>query len=50
MRDLIKTEIAKSDIEELKLHRERVAIEVMKLTKNRQTTDIVIERDGTHRP
>lgn len=35
MRGLIKTEIAKTRIEELKLNRERVAVEVMKLAKNR---------------
>jgi hypothetical protein len=75
---LIKTEIAKTGIEELKFNRERVAVEVMKLVRtatmnwsiwhgqgsvmqlrqvrdieyqllpgsDRQTTDIVIERDG----
>lgn len=35
VRGLIKTEIAKTGIEELKLHREHVAVEVMKLAKNR---------------
>jgi type I restriction enzyme R subunit len=35
VRGLIKTEIAKSAIEELKTNRERVAIEIMKLAKNR---------------
>lgn len=35
VRGLIKTEIAKTGIEELKLNRERVAVEVMKLAKNR---------------
>ena len=35
LRSLIKTEIAKTGIEELKLNRERVAVEVMKLAKNR---------------
>ena len=34
-RSLIKTEIARTGIEELKTHRERVAIEIMKLAKNR---------------
>ena len=33
MRGLIKTEIAKTGIEELKLNRERVAVEIMKLAK-----------------
>ena len=35
VRGLLKTEIAKTGIEELKLHRERVAIEMMRLAKNR---------------
>jgi type I restriction enzyme R subunit len=35
VRGLIKTEIAKTGIEELKLNRERVAVEIMKLAKNR---------------
>lgn len=35
VRGLIKTEITKAGIEELKLNRERVAIEIMKLAKNR---------------
>lgn len=35
VRGLIKIEIAKTGIEELKLHRERVAVEIMKLAKNR---------------
>jgi type I restriction enzyme, R subunit len=35
VRGLIKTEISKADIEELKENRERVAVEVMKLAKNR---------------
>jgi type I restriction enzyme, R subunit len=35
VRGLIKTEIAKTGIEELKRHRERVAVEIMKLAKNR---------------
>lgn len=33
VRGLIKTEIAKTGIEELKLNRERVAVEIMKLAK-----------------
>ncbi|GAK27508.1 type I restriction endonuclease subunit R [Serratia liquefaciens] len=35
VRGLIKTEIARTGIEELKLNRERVAVEIMKLAKNR---------------
>lgn len=35
VRGLLKTEIAKAGIEELKQHRERVAVEIMKLAKNR---------------
>ncbi len=35
LRGAIKTEIAKAGIEELKTHRERVTVEVMKLAKNR---------------
>ncbi len=35
VRGLIKTEIAKTGIEELKQNRERVAVEIMKLAKNR---------------
>lgn len=35
VRGLLKTEIAKADIEELKNNRERVAVEIMKLAKNR---------------
>ena len=35
VRGLIKTEIAKCGIEELKTNRERVAVEIMKLAKNR---------------
>lgn len=35
VRGLIKTEIAKCGIEELKANRERVAVEIMKLAKNR---------------
>lgn len=35
VRGLIKTEITKAGIDELKLNRERVAIEIMKLAKNR---------------
>jgi type I restriction enzyme R subunit len=35
VRGLIKTEITKAGIEELKRNRERVAVEIMKLAKNR---------------
>jgi type I restriction enzyme R subunit len=35
VRGLLKTEITKTDIEELKQNRERVAVEIMKLAKNR---------------
>ena len=35
VRGLLKTEIAKCSIEELKANRERVAVEIMKLAKNR---------------
>jgi type I restriction enzyme R subunit len=35
VRGLLKTEIAKCAIEELKANRERVAVEIMKLAKNR---------------
>jgi len=35
VRGLIKTEIAQTGIDELKKNRERVAVEVMKLAKNR---------------
>jgi type I restriction enzyme R subunit len=35
VRGLIKAEIAKCDIDELKANRERVAVEIMKLAKNR---------------
>ena len=35
LRGLIKTAIAKAGIEELKQNRERVAVEIMKLAKNR---------------
>ena len=35
VRGLLKTEIAKTDIAELKQNRERVAVEIMKLAKNR---------------
>ena len=38
VRSLIKTEITKTGIEKLKTHRERVALEIMKLAKNRHDT------------
>jgi type I restriction enzyme R subunit len=37
VRALIKTEIAKTSIEEMKQNRERVAVEIMKLAKNRHS-------------
>ncbi len=37
VRALIKTEIAKTSIEEIKQNRERVAVEIMKLAKNRHS-------------
>ena len=44
VRGLIKTEIAKTGIEELKLNRERVAVEVMKLAKNRHDELVKLAR------
>ena len=44
VRSLIKNEIAKSGIEELKLNRERVAVEIMKLAKNRHDSLINLAR------
>jgi type I restriction enzyme R subunit len=41
---LIKTEIAKTGIAELKLNRERVAVEVMKLAKNRHDELVSVAR------
>ena len=46
VRGLIKTEIAKTGIEELKLNRERVAVEVMKLAKNRHDELVNMARSG----
>jgi len=46
VRGLIKTEIAKTGIEELKLNRERVAVEVMKLAKNRHDELVNMTRSG----
>ncbi len=47
VRGLIKTEIAKTGIEELKLNRERVAVEVMKLAKNRHDELVNMARTGS---
>ena len=44
VRGAIKTEIAKTDIQELKTHRERVTVEVMKLAKNRHDALIASSR------
>ncbi|MDD2934796.1 MAG: HsdR family type I site-specific deoxyribonuclease [Methylotenera sp.] len=46
LRGLLKTEITKTGIDELKLNRERVSIEIMKLAKNRhdELTRILRER------
>ncbi|HHJ1798598.1 TPA: hypothetical protein ACQGVI_001884 [Pseudomonas aeruginosa] len=46
VRGLIKTEIAKRGIEELKLNRERVAVEIMKLAKNRHDELVKMARTG----
>jgi type I restriction enzyme R subunit len=46
VRGLLKTEIARSGIEDLKLNRERVAIEIMKLAKNRHDELINAARVG----
>ncbi len=46
VRGLIKTEIAKAGIEELKRNRERVAVEVMKLAKNRHEELVKMARMG----
>ena len=45
-RGMIKTEIAKTGIEELKLNRERVAVEIMKLAKNRHDELVNLARTG----
>ncbi|HEX7907558.1 MAG TPA: HsdR family type I site-specific deoxyribonuclease [Paraburkholderia sp.] len=45
-RGLLKTEIAKVGIEELKQNRERVAVEIMKLAKNRHDELIKVVRMG----
>ena len=44
LRGTIKTEIAKSGLEELQTHRERVTVEVMKLAKNRHDTLMAANR------
>jgi type I restriction enzyme, R subunit len=46
VRGLLKTEIARAGIDELKLNRERVAVEVMKLARNRHDELIRASRDG----
>jgi type I restriction enzyme R subunit len=46
VRGLIKTEIAKRGIEELKLNRERVAVEIMRLAKNRHDELVNMARTG----
>ncbi|UCV28617.1 type I restriction endonuclease subunit R [Ferribacterium limneticum] len=46
VRGMIKTEIAKTGIEELKLNRERVAVEIMKLAKNRHDELVNLTRTG----
>ena len=47
VRGLIKTEIGKAGIEELKINRERVAVEVMKLAKNRHDELLRPARSGS---
>jgi type I restriction enzyme R subunit len=46
VRGLLKTEIAKSGIDDLKLNRERVAVEIMRLAKNRHDELINPTRQG----
>lgn len=46
VRGQLKTEIAKAGIEELKLNRERVVVEIMKLAKNRHDELIHAARNG----
>lgn len=46
VRGLLKTEIAKSGIDDLKLNRERVAVEIMRLAKNRHDDLINPARQG----
>ena len=47
VRSLVKTEIAKTGIDELKANRERVAVEIMKLAKNRHDA-LVHVHQGSH--
>ena len=46
VRGLLKTEIARSGIDELKHNRERVAIEIMKLARNRHDELTRVQRTG----
>lgn len=46
VRGTIKTEIAKAGIQELKVNRERVAVEIMKLAKNRHEELVNIAQKG----
>jgi type I restriction enzyme R subunit len=46
LRGLIKTEITKTGIEELKTSRERVAVEVLRLAKNRHDELVRAARVG----
>jgi type I restriction enzyme, R subunit len=46
VRGLLKTEITKAGIEELKQNRERVAVEIMKLAKNRHDELMRVARSG----
>jgi type I restriction enzyme R subunit len=48
LRGLIKTEITKTGIEELKTNRERVAVEIMRLAKNRHDALVNAARGGAH--
>jgi len=48
VRGLIKTEISKTDIEELKQNRERITVEIMKLAKNRHDDLIRDHQPGNH--
>jgi type I restriction enzyme R subunit len=47
LRSIIKTEISKTGIELLKTHRERVAVEVMRLAKNRHETLVLAANKET---
>ena len=46
LRGLIKTEITKTGVEELKTNRERVAVEIMRLAKNRHDALVNAARGG----